>query len=107
MCFRAGSLSPLLGVWVYDRVILITFAYYRHRSRNFVKIAPFIMLIVEVMSSLQSFFCIDIAGLDHLGGIYVAMRHGGTLFTTYLDTDQGLTDSGSRYALTFSLASRC
>ncbi len=65
------------------------------------------MLLVEVMPSLQSFFSIDVAGLDHLRGIYVAMRYGGTLLATDLDTDQGLIGSGPRYALTSALASRC
>ena len=65
------------------------------------------MLLVEVMPSLQSFLSIDVAGFDHLRGIYVAMRHRGTLLATDLDTDQGLIGSGPRYALTSALASRC
>lgn len=107
MCFRTGSLASLLGVRIYDWVVLIAIANYRHRCRHFVKIPLSSVWLIEVMPSFQSFLCTDVSGLDHLGGIYIAMRYGGALLATDLDTDQGLTVSGSRYALTSSLARRC
>ena len=107
MCFRAGSLSSLLGVRIYDRVILIAIANNRHGCRHFVKTPLSSVWLIEVMPSFQCFLCTDVSGLDHLGGIYIAMRHGGALLATDLDTDQGLAVSGSCYALTSSLASRC
>ena len=52
MCFGVGNFASLLGVWVYDRVLLIAIANKRHRCHDFVKTLLSSMLLIEVMPSL-------------------------------------------------------